>query len=255
MISIKPPNCTEAARAVYHRRHMPINLTTSSSSHRQQLNKETELLAAVTPVTPSWHETFCLSSTVGQTSYLPDSDGSAPNTATLCCHVSATPVTQGERGRTSPKWDSLRSVVSLQIQTESFPRLEAESYFYKSENPLGKLGSSSEDISVIPKQSCRESKTTCTVLRRNTAIHFIFCLSWFAHNADTVTGRQFLSLWLPCGAFSCWFIIKSVCVEHAFKVSRTGRDKVSCEGWNSDLNVGGETTASSKRFITQALPK
>ncbi len=147
MISIKPPNCTEAARAVYHRRHMPINLTTSSSSHRQQLNKETELLAAVTPVTPSWHETFCLSSTVGQTSHLPDSDGFAPNTATLCCHVSATPVTQGEWGRTSPKWDSLRSVVSLQIQTESFPRLEAESYFYKSENPLGKLGSSSEDIS------------------------------------------------------------------------------------------------------------
>lgn len=52
--------------------------------------------------------------------------------------------------------------------------------------------------------------------------------------------------------FCWWFIIKSVRGEHAFKVSWTGWDMVSCEGWNNVPTVGGETTESSKHFITWA---
>lgn len=212
MTSMKSSDCTGATKAAYQRSHMPINLTTSSSTYRQQLNKRAELLASESYTHhTSVARNFQLTSTVQQTSYLPESDG-----WTLNATFQQPQSFKENEGGLPLEWDSHHSPVSLQIQIESVPRRWVESYFYKSENPLRKYGSFSEDISVIPGQSCRESGDYmhCIVKKHSLIPLYVsyYDFSCFPQNADTITASQFISLcfWWSFYSFMYLFIFSLI---------------------------------------------
>lgn len=126
-----------ATVAVYQRRHMPINSTTSVSSHRQQFNKEPELLAAQSLPTDT-------SVTRELFSCLQELDKRAILLRATAQHWASwhsaprfsSPTHSGRTREDFPqKWASRHSMVSLRIQIESVPGHTIESYFYKSENP------------------------------------------------------------------------------------------------------------------------
>lgn len=157
MTSMKPSNCTDAGTAASQRRHMPINLTTSSSSH-QQFNKEGSWeLHRSTYSNLRDRKLFRCLKELKQTGYLTASSASALNAAPLGATFQQSQPLKENAGRLPLKVSSPHNVASLQIQIESVPRHWLESYFYESENPLRKLGSSSKDTSVTRRQSCRES--------------------------------------------------------------------------------------------------
>lgn len=108
------------------------------------------------------------------------------------------------------------------------------------------------------RRSCRENgRLTCSVWLWWKEIPPNITAGFTLHVFDALLTRLTVAVTatVTFSAATCfrWFITKAVRGEHAFKVLRTDWDNVSCEGWNSVLAVGGETTESSKHFITRAL--
>lgn len=104
----------------------------------------------------------------------------------------------------------------------------------------------------------RNGRLTCSVWLRWKEISRNLTARFILHVFDALLTRLTVAVTatVTFSAAVCfrWFITKAaVRGEHAFKVLRTDWDNVSCEGWNSVLAVGGETTESSKHFITRAL--